>query len=72
MLVMTGYFDSPVQYWEPAKWGAKWREFKTDDNLLLLNTNMEAGHGGASGRFRVYREIAMEYAFMLDLANIKQ
>jgi len=72
MLVMTGYFDSQVQYWEPAKWVAKLREFKTDDNLLLLNTNMEAGHGGASGRFRVYREIAMEYAFMLDLANIKQ
>ncbi|MEQ9021690.1 MAG: prolyl oligopeptidase family serine peptidase, partial [Pseudomonadales bacterium] len=72
MLVMTGYFDSQVQYWEPAKWVAKLRKFKTDDNLLLLNTNMEAGHGGASGRFRAYREIAMEYAFMLDLADIKQ
>ncbi|HEY9489550.1 MAG TPA: S9 family peptidase, partial [Chryseosolibacter sp.] len=68
MLVTTGLHDSQVQYWEPAKWVAKLRELKTDDNLLLLRTNMETGHGGASGRFQVYREIAQEYAFLLDLA----
>lgn len=72
MLVMTGFFDSQVQYWEPAKWVAKLREMKTDDNLLLLNTNMEAGHGGASGRFKAYRDIALEYAFILHLSNINQ
>jgi len=67
MLVTTGYFDSQVQYWEPAKWVAKLRDKKTDENLLLFHTNMEAGHGGASGRFRRYREEAMRYAFMLKL-----
>lgn len=69
MLVTTGLHDSQVQYWEPAKWVAKLRNLKTDDNVLLLRTNMETGHGGASGRFQVYRETAQEYAFLLDLAG---
>ncbi|MCD4747993.1 MAG: S9 family peptidase [Thermoanaerobaculales bacterium] len=66
MLVTAGFHDSQVQYWEPAKWVAKMRALKTDDHLLLLHTNMEAGHGGASGRFQRYRETALTYAFMLD------
>ena len=70
LLVTTGLFDSQVQYWEPAKWVAKLREYKTDENLLLLHTNMDAGHGGASGRFKRYRELALEYAFLLDLEGI--
>ena len=65
MLVLTGLHDSQVQYWEPAKWVARLRHRKTDDNLLLFHTNMEAGHGGASGRFRRYKETALEYAFLL-------
>lgn len=69
ILVTTGLHDSQVQYWEPAKWVAKLRDMKTDENPLLLHTNMEAGHGGASGRFEAYKETAMEYAFMLDLAG---
>ena len=69
MLVTTGLHDSQVQYWEPAKWVAKLREMKTDENTLLLRTDMETGHGGASGRFRVYKDIAQEYAFLLDLAG---
>lgn len=72
MLITTGLHDSQVQYWEPAKWVAKLRILKTDDNVLLLHTNMEAGHSGASGRFRRYREVALEYAFMLDLMGIKK
>lgn len=67
MLVTTGLHDSQVQYWEPAKWVAKLREMKTDHHLLLLHTNMEAGHGGASGRFKPLEEIAMQYAFLLGL-----
>ncbi len=70
MLVTTGLFDSQVQYWEPAKWVAKLRDKKTDDNLLLLDTNMEAGHGGASGRFERYKETALEYAFLLKLEDM--
>lgn len=70
MLITTGLFDSQVQYWEPAKWVAKLRDRKTDDNLLLLHTNMEAGHGGASGRFERYKEIALHYAFLLKLENM--
>lgn len=69
MLVTTGFWDSQVQYWEPAKWVAKLRDMKTDDNMLLLKTNMKAGHGGASGRFERLRTTALEYAFMLDLAG---
>ncbi len=69
LLVTTGLHDSQVQYWEPAKWVAKLRTLKTGNNLLLLHTNMEAGHGGASGRFQALKEVAMEYAFMLRLAG---
>ncbi len=71
MLVTTGLWDSQVQYWEPAKWVAKLRAKKTDDNPLLLHTNMSAGHGGASGRFRRLEQTAAEYAFMLDQAGLK-
>ncbi len=70
LLVTTGLHDSQVQYWEPAKWVAKLRDMKTDNNLLLLHTNMSTGHGGASGRFEYLKEIAMEYAFLLELANV--
>ncbi len=72
MLVTTGFHDSQVQYWEPAKWVAKLRELKTDGNVLLLHTNLEAGHSGVSGRFKRYREIALEYAFLLDLLGRKE
>ncbi|WKZ90968.1 prolyl oligopeptidase family serine peptidase [Chimaeribacter arupi] len=67
MLVTTGLHDSQVQYWEPAKWVAKLRELKTDTNQLLMYTDMDAGHGGKSGRFKAYEDIAMEYAFVLAL-----
>ncbi len=67
LLVTTGLHDSQVQYWEPAKWVAKLRELKTDNNLLLLDTNMSAGHGGKSGRFNRLRDTAKEYAFILML-----
>jgi oligopeptidase B len=69
MLVTTGYFDSQVQYWEPAKWVAKLRELKTDTNMLFLDTNMEVGHGGASGRFDALKDTAKEYTFILALEN---
>jgi len=69
MLITTGYWDSQVQYWEPAKWIAKLREYKSGDNILLLNINLEAGHGGALGRFDALKEVAREYAFILDLEN---
>ncbi len=70
ILVTTGLHDSQVQYFEPAKWVAKLRTMKTDNNLLLMHVNMEAGHGGASGRFASLKEVAMEYAFIIDLAGI--
>ena len=67
MLVTTGLHDSQVQYFEPAKWVAKLRHLKVGDNPLMMKTNMEAGHGGASGRFARLKETAEEYAFILDL-----
>lgn len=70
MLVTTGLHDSQVQYWEPAKWVAKMRALGKGNGMLLLKTNMEAGHGGASGRYKRYREIAFEYAFLLQLLGI--
>ncbi len=70
MLVTTGWHDSQVQYWEPAKWVAKLREMKTGDESLLLWTNLDYGHSGASGRFKRYKETALEYAFLLDQAGI--
>ncbi len=72
MLVTTGLHDSQVQYWEPAKWVAKLRDFKTDPNKLLLHIDMDSGHGGASGRFESLKEVAMEYAFLLDLEGINR
>lgn len=69
-LITTGYWDSQVQYWEPAKWIAKLRANKTDDNLLMMYCNMDVGHGGASGRFERYKEVALEYAFLLSLEGI--
>lgn len=72
MLVTSGLWDSQVQYWEPTKWVAKLRANKTDQNPLLLRTNMEAGHGGKSGRFERYREVAEEYAFILWQAGITE
>ena len=70
MLVTTGLHDSQVQYWEPAKWVARLRDLKTDDNLLILKTDMETGHGGASGRFEALKEVALEYAFIFKLEGI--
>lgn len=69
LLVTTGLHDSQVQYWEPAKWVAKLRTMKTDDHRLLLKTNMDAGHGGVSGRFRRLKELAFIYTFLLDLVE---
>ena len=72
ILITSGFFDSQVQYWEPLKWIAKLRDYKTDKNILLLDMNMEAGHGGTTGRFKVYKEIALEYAFLFYLENINK
>jgi oligopeptidase B len=72
MYISTGLHDSQVQYWEPAKWVAKLRMFKTDKNSLYLDTNMDAGHGGASGRFEALKEIAKEFSFLLDLEKIER
>jgi len=72
ILVLTGYWDSQVQYWEPAKYVAKLRATKTDNNHLLFWCNMDAGHGGKSGRFEALKEVALEYAFMLDLVGVQQ
>jgi oligopeptidase B len=66
LLITAGLNDSRVKYWEPAKWTAKLRELKTDNNILLLKTNMDAGHSGASGRYESLKELAFEYAFILD------
>jgi len=71
MYVSTGLHDSQVQYWEPAKWVAKLRNMKTNDKLLFLDTNMDAGHGGASGRFEALKDLAKEFSFLLDLEKIK-
>lgn len=68
-LITTGFHDSQVQYWEPAKWTAKLRELKTDNNILIFKTDMSAGHGGASGRFESLKEDALEYAFLMKLEN---
>ncbi len=72
LLVTSGLHDSQVQYWEPAKWVAKLRELKTDSNMLVLKTDMDAGHGGASGRFEALKEVALEYAFLFDLEGINK
>ncbi|WGD34416.1 S9 family peptidase [Olleya sp. YS] len=72
LLVTTGLHDSQVQYWEPAKWVAKLRNLKTDNNLLLLKTDMDTGHGGASGRFEALKEVALEYAFLFNLEGINK
>jgi len=68
LMVTTGLFDSQVQYWEPAKWVAKLRDYRSNDNHLLLYTDLDSGHGGAAGRYKRYRDIAREYAFLVDLA----
>ena len=70
MYISTGLHDSQVQYWEPAKWVAKLRALKTDSNVIYLDTNMDAGHGGASGRFEALKELAKEFTFLLDLEKI--
>ena len=72
LMVTTGLHDSQVQYFEPAKWVAKLREKRTDDNRLIMHTNMEAGHGGASGRYKAYLETAREFAFLVDLAGLEK
>ena len=72
LLVTTGLWDSQVQYFEPAKWVAKLRSVKTDDHWLLLQTNMEAGHGGKSGRFARRKDTALHYGFVLALAGIQE
>ena len=71
LLILAGLHDSQVQYWEPAKWAARLRHRSTGNNLLLLKTDMTAGHGGASGRFDRFRDIALEHAFLLKLSGLK-
>ncbi len=71
MMVTTGLHDSQVQYFEPAKWVARLRDRRTDNNTLIMHTNMDAGHGGASGRYRRYRETAQEFAFLIGLAGLE-
>jgi oligopeptidase B len=70
ILALAGLTDPRVTYWEPAKWVAKLRELKIDDRLLLLRTNMDAGHAGASGRFERLKEVALAYAFALKIAGL--
>ena len=72
MLVTTGLHDSQVQYWEPTKWVAKLRQLKTDNNMLLLKTDMKAGHGGKTGRFQYLEDIAFEYGFLMKLEGITE
>ena len=72
LLITTGYWDSQVQYWEPAKWIAKLRDIRANDNLLLMFCNMDVGHGGSSGRFESLKETALEYSFLFKLENIKE
>ena len=72
MLVTSGFFDSQVQYWEPLKYVAKLRDHWLGNNKLYLYMNMDAGHGGKSGRFQIYREVALEYAFLLDLVGVSK
>ena len=69
LFVTAGYHDSQVQYWEPAKWVAKLRDYKTDTNVVFLHTNMNTGHGGASGRFDALKEVARDYSFLLQLEH---
>ncbi len=71
VLITTGFHDSQVQYWEPAKWTAKLRDLKTDNNILIFKTDMSSGHGGASGRFESLKEIALEYAFLFKIEGLK-
>ena len=70
LLVIAGLHDSQVQYWEPAKWVAKRRATFNDERRLLLKTNMDAGHGGVTGRYQQYRELALQYTFLLDIAGL--
>ncbi|MEJ2258505.1 MAG: prolyl oligopeptidase family serine peptidase, partial [Woeseiaceae bacterium] len=72
MLVTSGLHDSQVQYWEPTKWVAKLREYKTDDNLLLLKTDMAAGHSGKTGRFKILEDVALQYGFLLALEGLSE
>jgi len=72
LYISTGLHDSQVQYWEPAKWVAKLRALKTNNNQLFLDTNMDTGHGGASGRFEALKELAKEFTFLLDLVGIRK
>jgi oligopeptidase B len=71
LLITTGYHDSQVQYWEPMKWVAKLRDYRTNDQLLIFDCNMDAGHGGGSGRTNERKETAKEFVFILQLENIE-